>query len=280
MQKHRSFWLSLILVGSLQQSASLAEEAYGPPNLLKTTPTPFGAPTNKSGSRDAASGTEMTIDLQNNNSASALKLPIAPSLGQIKAPDDKSSRDSQSIDINEIRQSSDNRPSLRDRLNNITTRSLSDRLVQSRIYLPGRMVLGQPAEFVIKGKPGAMVALAMSQDNSGAKPIYGHVLRLGADRKLVGIGQFPDSGITTLLINTPIEGDLIGGHLYFEAAIWTKPDFSDVEIAQAVGSEGQSINNGVSIAADIPQKKGPKLVPAAAVPFTLQRTEGLGSGKP
>lgn len=254
MSKHRTFWLSLILVGGLQQSlgAGLAQEVYGPPDLLRTTPTPFGAPVNNSGgSPQTQAGNEMTIDLSDGNSSGSLKLPIASQ-----------------------------RPSLRDRLSNMTTRNLSDKLVQSRVYLPGRMVLGQLAEFVIKGKPGSMVALAMSESNTGAKPIYGHSIRLGADRKLVGIGQLPNSGVTTLTVSTPIEGDLIGEHLYFEAALWSKADFSDVEVAQAVGSEGQSVNNAVSIAADIPQKKGPKLVPSAAVPFTLQQTQGLGSGKP
>jgi hypothetical protein len=282
MSKHRTFWLSLILLGGLQQglSAGLAQEVYGPPNLLKTTPTPFGAPVSKpAGSQPGQSGNEMTIDLADGNSSSSLKLPMAPSLGQMKASDESSAVNSSPIDINDI-QPSTQRASLRDRLSSITTHSLSEKLVQSRIYLPGRMVLGQPAEFVIKGKPGAMVALAMSQNNTGAKPIYGHSIRLGADRKLVGIGQLSDSGITTLIVSTPIEGDLIGEHLYFEAALWNKSDFSDVEIAEAVGSEGQSVNNGVSIAADIPHKKGPKLVPASSVPFTQLQTQGLGSGKP
>lgn len=42
------------------------------------------------------------------------------------------------------------RPSLSNRL--------ASRLVPARLYLPGRMVIGQTEEFIIKGKPGQWVA--------------------------------------------------------------------------------------------------------------------------
>ena len=57
-------------------------------------------------------------------------------------------------------------------------RSLSDRLLASRLYLPGRLVIGHPAEFTIKGRPGYWVALAMADRDTGAKPIGGHTVRL------------------------------------------------------------------------------------------------------
>src|SRR5262249_8379515 len=129
-------------------------------------------------------------------------------------------------------------------------RSLSDRLIQSKLYLPGRLVIGRTAEFTIKGRPGYFVALAMADKDSGAKPVYGRSLRLGPDRKLVSLGRIPEDGILHLVIDTPVEGDLIGLPLFFEAAIWSKPDFSDLEIASPVTSEGQvGVKNGVIVAA-------------------------------
>lgn len=142
--------------------------------------------------------------------------------------------------------------------------SLSQRLVPTRLYLPGRMILGRSCEFGVKAKPGSWVALAMADKNSGAKPILGHQLKLGSDRKLVALGQVPESGVINLNVETPVQGDLIGQYLYFEAAIWSKPDFSDVEFATAVRYDekaGKENENGVLIAAEGDTKKGIKIVP-------------------
>lgn len=141
--------------------------------------------------------------------------------------------------------------------------SLTQRLVPTRLYLPGRMVLGKSCEFTVKAKANSWVAIAMADKNSGAKPILGHTIRLGSDRKLVALGQIPDSGVLNLYVETPIQGDLIGQCLYFEAAIWSKPDFSDLEFATAVPSEGQGKENenGVLIAAEGDVKRGIKIVP-------------------
>lgn len=135
-------------------------------------------------------------------------------------------------------------------------RSLAQRLVpSSRLYLPGRLILGKSEEFTIKGKPGSWVVIAMADKNSGAKPIYGHNIRLGPDRKVVALGQIPDNGVLGLYVETPIQGDMIGQSFYFEAAIWSKPDFSDLEIASPVASDAHSKDeNGVLIAAESEHK--------------------------
>lgn len=163
-------------------------------------------------------------------------------------------------------------------------RTLTERLLPAQLFLPGKMVLGKEAEFVVKGKPRSWVALAMADRNSGAKPIQGHVLKLGPDRKVVSVGQLNASGLLSLFIETPIEGDLIGQNLYFEAAVWSRPDFGDVQFATPVAS--QSANggdNGVLIAAATSQKKGIKFVADPAVPL-LERarhnTMVLESGQP
>lgn len=161
-------------------------------------------------------------------------------------------------------------------------RSLNERLVTARLYLPGRMVLGRPAEFIIKGKPGSHVALAMADRDSGAKPINGHPLHLGPDRKLVSLGTIDESGVLQLCIETPIEGDLIGQHLFFEAALWHSSDFSDLILATPVTSEGQEgIRNGVMVAAEAEQKRGVKIVPDTAIPLQQRGAalQGLDSGR-
>lgn len=162
-------------------------------------------------------------------------------------------------------------------------KNLASRLVPPRLYLPGRMVIGQTAEFIIKGRAGSWAALAMADRNSGAKPIYGHELHLGADRKVVSLGQIPESGVLSLVIDTPIQGDLVGQPLYFEAAIWSRKDFSDVELAEPVPSESTgpvtARSNGVLMAPENDTKKGLRIVPDSMVPFT-QRGGSMDSGRP
>lgn len=167
-------------------------------------------------------------------------------------------------------------------------RSLSDRLLASRLYLPGRLVIGHPAEFTIKGRPGHWVALAMADRDNGAKPISGHALRLGPDRKVIALGKIPESGVLALKIYAPVAGDLIGQSLYFEAAIWKENDLNNVEFAQTITSEAQtntssSATNAVLVAAEGDRKKGLRIVPDSAVPMYQRANMGgvtLDSGKP
>lgn len=158
--------------------------------------------------------------------------------------------------------------------------SLSQRLVPTRLYLPGRMILGRSCEFTVKAKPHSWVALAMADKSSGAKPIMGHTIKLGPDRKLVALGQVPETGVINLNVETPIQGDLIGQNLYFEAVIWSKPDFSDLEFATAVRyeGEGKQDDNGVLIAAEGDTKKGIKIVPNTAPLSPLLNNSGSSLG--
>jgi len=218
--------------------AACAQDTFGPENLLKTMPTPFGSPTPGAGGADADR---------------LSPLGVSPS-------------------------------GMSSRLLRSAPRSLADRLVSSRLYLPGRMVLGKPAEFTVKGRPGSLVALAMADRDSGAKPIYGHTLKLGPDRKVVSVGRIPDSGVLTLTVDTPIQGDLVGQHWFFQAVVWSRPDFSDLDIAVPVTSEGQEgIENGVMVSAESDHKRGLKF--AADSPIPLQQRQNseasrLESGRP
>lgn len=161
---------------------------------------------------------------------------------------------------------------------NSLSRRLSDRVMGPRLYLPGSMVLGAIAEFTIKGKPGKWVALAMADKNSGAKPVMGHTLRLGPDRRLVAITQIPESGVGQLLVETPIEGDLVGGKLYFEAAIWSEKDMSDMELAQTIACDNAK-DNAVPIAGQTDPRRGIRIVPDTR-PMMIKRNDGLSAGKP
>ncbi len=245
--------------------AARAGELYGPVNLLKTLPTPFGAPGPKPAAASPSPDSERASpEMMMPTGQGSLSLTIAPAIGSARpAP------------VKPI--------AIGDRLSALTHRSLAERLVQSRLYLPGRLVISRTAEFTIKGRPGSFVALAMADKDSGARPIYGHPLRLGPDRKVVSVGQIPEDGILHLTIETPIEGDLIGQNLFFEASVWSRPDFADLEIATPVTSEGQTgVKNGVLVAGEPPRSTGLKIVPAASMPVQQLSKPGatLESGQP
>jgi hypothetical protein len=212
---------------------ALADEVFGPPNLLKTMPTPFS--TSADAVSTASSGGTLTLQSGGTGGRSLL----------------------------------------------------SRRLIPCRVYLPGRVVIGKQAEFVVKGRAGNYAAVAMADKNSGAKQILGRDLRLGSDRKLVTLGTIPESGVLSLLVDIPIQGDLVGQHLYFETAVWSRPDFSDLEIATPVkseiGDDDKEHVNGVIVTAEADQKRGVRFVPDSAVPLHQRVKAGsssLDSGRP
>lgn len=216
---------SLALIASLTISSACAQDATSD-DMLRKTPTPFGPPL-AADNKDAAKATDFKLALPEG----AMKLPMA---GAIESqPEEK--KQLSPIAISRLS-------------SRLSTSSLSERLVQAKIYLPDHMVLGKSAEFTVRGKPGQSVALAMADKNTGASPIYGHQLRLGSDRKVVAIGQIDSEGSVKLSVTTPVQGDLIGEYLYFEAALWSKPDFSDVVIATPIAlSDQKDLVNGVLV---------------------------------
>lgn len=246
------------LLVSLVATASPAQENTSD-DLLRKTPTPFGPPMAVNG-KDKVSETDLKLTMPEGS----MKLPMAPALEA--APEEKP----QLMPIAISRLSS-----------RLSTSSLSERLVQAKIYLPDHMVLGKNAEFTLRGKPGQLVALAMADKDSGATPIYGHKIRLGSDRRVVAIGTIDNDGSTKLSVMTPIQGDLVGQYLYFEAALWMKPDFSDLVIATPVAlSENTEVVNGVLVAADVEKKKRLKFLPTPTTVKPLGQGNDLNSGQP
>ncbi len=224
-------------------SADQPGEEYGPPNLLKTMKTPFGS--------QERSGDQST---------------------PLSKPEELDS-----ISLNNTRPQRTSAPSTIQRL------SLKERLIPSRLFLPERMLLGQTSKFTVKAKPGMNVAIAMADRDSGAKPIQGHRVRLGPDRRVVAVARVPESGVAELFIETPIEGDLIGQNLFFEAALWSKEDMSDLEFADPVAaSVSATPHNAVMIGQLTEKKRGVSIVPdGTAQPLMLrQGSPSLGSGQP
>jgi len=162
------------------------------------------------------------------------------------------------------------------------TRSLlQERFHGPKLYLPARMVLGQPAEFIVKGSPGSYVAIAMADSNKGAKLICGHKLRLGADRKLVAVGKISDQGMISLFVETPIQGDLVGSPLYFEAVTWSQPDFIDLQLASTISvAEDGKDENGVIISGQPDEKKERSVTLDYSTPMSTKNIGTLSSGKP
>jgi hypothetical protein len=161
-------------------------------------------------------------------------------------------------------------------------RSLRERFNAPRLFLPERMTIGKSSEFLIKATPGYYAAIAMADKNKGAKAIFGHVLRLGPDRKVVAVGEVPPSGVLSLFVEAPIEGDLIGQPLYFEAAVWSRPNFSDLIIATPVSPQVDGTEeNAVVISGENDQKKNGLFV--FDQPGTRKSTPtpgGLNTGSP
>jgi hypothetical protein len=133
---------------------------------------------------------------------------------------------------------------------------IKGRLNAPSLFLPDRLVLGKSSDFSVKGPPGAYVAIAMADKNSGAKPIYGQKLRLGPDRKVVAVGQIPPTGVLILSIETPIQGDMVDSSFFFEAAVWAKPDFSDLQMAHTVAVQKNGADeNGAIVSEEVEHKK-------------------------
>jgi hypothetical protein len=239
--------LSLLLtVGLPAWSADECE--YGPPNLIKITPNPFNA---RAGSEEEGAALGETDSELGSISLSSPPKSIAQKQSGSSSP--------------------------------VQRLSLKERLIASRLFMPERMLLGTPAKFTVKGKPGMMVAIAMADKDKGAKPIGGHQLRLGPDRKVVAISKLNESGVAEIYVETPIEGDLIGQFLYFEAALWSKPDMSDCELADTVSSAVAATPvNAVMVAQAADTKiKGVNIVPDSAMPMMMRQNEpSLGSGRP
>ena len=160
--------------------------------------------------------------------------------------------------------------------------SLGARLLPAKVYMPARMVIGHTAEFTIRSRPGYWAALAMADKDKGAKPIYGHGLRLGPDRKVVALGKIGAGGVLTLKIFAPVAGDLVGGNLYFEAAVWPENAPERLELAQPVSSESQAASkaNSVAIIGEGDRKRGLKFVPDNTSPYSHINGPGIGSGSP
>ena len=162
----------------------------------------------------------------------------------------------------------------------LTRNLLQERFHGPKLFLPSRLVLGQSAEFVIKGNPGSYAAIAMAESNKGAKPVFGHNVRLGADRKLVALGKIPEQGIISLFVEAPIQGDLIGLPLYFEAVIWSNPDFSDMQIASTISPiENSASENGVLVSGQ-EEKKERAVVFDVSKPMSMQSVGAFGSSRP
>ncbi len=157
---------------------------------------------------------------------------------------------------------------------------LSERFHGPVLYLPASMVLGHSVEFIVKGTPGSYAAIAMADKNEGAKPVYGHKLRLGPDRKLVAINKIPDTGIASMFVETPIQGDLVGSPLFFEAAVWSKPDFSDLQIASTISTQEDARKDNGVILSEQEEKKDRVIKLGIPEPMSLKTVGSMSSGRP
>lgn len=131
----------------------------------------------------------------------------------------------------------------------------------SRVYLPSRLVIGQDNIFIIKGKPGKKVSLAISSSNRGANPLFGKKLRLGETEQTLE-ANIPATGILELVYKLPNDTSLVNRTKYFEVALWSKDDFSDLEIAKTISPAAkETLNNGLVISLPPSSGKAPSFAP-------------------
>ncbi len=158
---------------------------------------------------------------------------------------------------------------------------LSERFHGPKLFLPPRLVLGECAEFIVQGPSGSYAAIAMADKDSGAKPIYGHELKLGPDRKLVAVNKIPDQGVVSVFIEAPIQGDLVGSSLYFQAVVWSKPDFSDMQLASTVSPQKEtSGENGVIVCEQPNGKKAGLINIGTSESMSMKTVGAMSSGRP
>jgi hypothetical protein len=158
---------------------------------------------------------------------------------------------------------------------------LSERFHGPKLFLPPRLVLGECSEFIVQGPPGFYVAIAMADKDSGAKPVCGHELKLGSDRKLVGVNKISDQGIASIFVEAPIQGDLVGSSLYFEAVVWSKADFSDMQLASTVSPQKETSGENGVIVCEQPNEKKPGLINIGTSESMSMKTVGaMSSGRP
>lgn len=115
------------------------------------------------------------------------------------------------------------------------------------VYKPSKLTQGTKTKFIIKAEPGSHVSLVTSDENRGAPIFYGHKLRLG---QLINPheGTVGEKGILEIEIPMPVQKELTGKLLFFEALVWKKPDYSDLKVAKIMGIDGQESDiNGVMI---------------------------------
>lgn len=151
-------------------------------------------------------------------------------------------------ELGEITLTSTNKPTL----------NVSD---QASVYLPSKLIIGEGGTFVVKGTPGAHVSLAVSNSNRGANPLMGNKLRLGETETTIEAVVSP-TGAVEIQYPLPDDPSLISKVKFFEVAVWTKEDFSDLVIAKTISPAGkQTLHNGIVITTPPEVKKAPAFSP-------------------
>jgi len=126
---------------------------------------------------------------------------------------------------------------------------------KAEVYKPSKLLLGGETKFIVKGEPGSKVLILFSEKNEGAEPFGGVNLRIGSVAAKEQ-GVIDEKGIAEVLFSLDGEKAAIGKKLYFEAIIWTKDDFSDVQKARIIEINGQATLNNALVIVPAQKDKG------------------------
>lgn len=129
------------------------------------------------------------------------------------------------------------------------------REMQASVYYPPRLVIGKDNKFVIKGKPGSKVSLAVSSAGHGSPPMYGQSLRLGQIEQTIE-GEIPPTGVLEMIYSLPSDEQLIDQTKFVEVALWQDESFKDIEIARIYSATGRATDDNSLVIAAPPTDGG------------------------
>jgi hypothetical protein len=125
---------------------------------------------------------------------------------------------------------------------------------KTRLYLPGRLYVGEGNRLSIQGKPGAQVIMYASPAQSGAAAPNNMPLNVGTNLQEFH-STIGENGVASIPLSLPPELD--GKTLFLDAVVYSLPDYSDMVKVDILDAAGQlTADNRVTIVK--PNEKGGK----------------------
>jgi hypothetical protein len=142
------------------------------------------------------------------------------------------------------------------------SRGRLSRLIQDKpkLYLPSRLVMGEPNTVVLRAPAGQFVRVIVTQgqlEAPDAKPSDEQNILFQTEAE-----EIPAKGVLGVALPVPNNKDLDGITVFVTAELSNNKDFKATQALEWVDSSGQKTsNNGVSIVQPTVVSKGPSILP-------------------